>query len=238
KEAWDYQEKLVSENVEIKSEARKRESISNLENTINETSILQAKKKETQILVTYWNWFDLLDKGRGYGTYLVGKWFRYRNGLLEPIFEKPTLARRLLYSFGDEIGKTQNNSYLPYLWLQSKNTHKFFTEPPDASKLINEQTGTIKSYWQNNSEWERYFSVQLDSGETIEGLLSYSIYGDRQKNNKIPITDLGLWKNKFVVPFWVDPKAIFNEIEGKKVRLETYQDEYNNKYAKLWLIDK
>ena len=52
--------------------------------------IFDSKRNETQILVTYWSSFDNLDKKRGYGTYLVGKWFRYRNGLLEPIFGKPT----------------------------------------------------------------------------------------------------------------------------------------------------
>ena len=199
--------------------------------------IFNPQTKETQILVTYWSWFDSLDKNRGQGTYLVGKWFRYRNGLLEPIVGKPTLARRLLYSFGDEIGRTQNNPYAPYLWLKSKNTHKFFAEPKDAAKLIGEQFGVIRTYQQEESKYERFLSIKFDSGETVEADLNYSVYGNKQ-NNRIPVTDLGLWKNKFVFPFRFNPYIILGNVEGRKVKLETHQDQYFNKYAKLWILEK
>lgn len=200
--------------------------------------IYDSKNNETQILVTYWSWFDNLDPKRGYGTYLVGKWFRYKNGLLEPVLNKPTLARRLLYSFADERNDTDKNPFIPYKWLKSKNTHRFFAEPDDDSKFLGQQTGVIEKYFEDDLKYERYISIKLDSGVTVETKLNYSVYGYEEKNSKIPITDLGLWKNKFVFPFWFSPNSIFADFRGKKVKLETFQDEYNRLYGKIWLLEK
>lgn len=200
--------------------------------------IFDKQKNETQILVTYWSSFENLDPNRGYGTYLVGKWFRYRNGLLEPVFEKPTLARRFLYSFGDEVRKTQNNLFTPYLWLKIRKSHRFFAEPKENSKLVKTEHGAIKIYEQDDEIYQRRLFIQTDSGRSLKGVYTFNSFGDKkEEENTVYITDIGLLKLKYTFPFEFNPSTYFEQIEGKRVRLETYLDKYNNKYTKLWLVE-
>jgi hypothetical protein len=201
----------------------------------NGNFIFDAKRNETLILVTRWKWFDNLDLKRGDGTYLTGKWFRYKNGLLQPVYEKPTLARRLLYSFADEMNRTWTGSRTPYHWLTSRNTHKFFEQPKERSELISVQSGTIR-----DSKTFEYgakgFVIQLDSGALIETKMGYNHRSGKDGDRYI-VTDFGLSKQRFVFPFDLEPEIVVKKITGRKVRLETYRDQYDYQYWQLWLLD-
>lgn len=202
----------------------------------NGNFIFDAKRKETLILVTHWQGFDNLDLKRGDGTYLTGKWFRYRDGLLRPAHEKPTLARRLLNSFAEERNTTWTDPRTPYRWLKSKNTHRFFSQPRERAKLIEIRSGIITDL-KNYESGSRGFTIKLDSGSLIETEMAYNHFGSGKAEDSYLVTDFGLSKQRFVFPFDLDPGIVLKKITGRRVRLETYRDRYDYQYSQLWLLD-
>lgn len=201
----------------------------------NGNLIFDTKRNETLVLVTHWQWFDNLDLKRGEGMYLTGKWFRYKDGLLAPAYEKPTLARRLLNSFADERNRTGTDPRTPYLWLKSKNSHRFFSQPKERAKLIAVRSGIItdlKSYEYGS----RGFTIQLDSGTLIETQMGYN-HRSGKDGDRYNVTDFGLSKQRFVFPFDLGPEVVVKSIVGRKVRLETYLDQYDYQYSQIWLLD-
>lgn len=70
------------------------------------------------------SWISAKDpKGRrGFGTYLVGQWWRYKAGELKPLINKPPIARRYLASFAGERFDTVKLDRIPFRWLSHPNT--------------------------------------------------------------------------------------------------------------------
>ncbi len=198
--------------------------------------IYDKARNETLILVTYWDSFANLDLNRvPWGTYLTGKWFRYRQDLLQPVFAKPTLARRLLNSFMNERGNTSDNSQAPYVWLQNKRTHRFFKEPKYVEKLIETKFGTVQNFADDT------FTLRLNSGETVSYTLG-CCPADYDKTPRLTVKDFGLWPQKFIYPSHFSdkftPLMVFDKVNGKKVKLEIYQTSYNLKFIRLWFFEK
>jgi len=209
--------------------------------------IFDAKRNETLILATEWDGYDDLDPKRLGGTYLVGRWFRYRRGLLRPALDKPILARRYLFSFEEERWQTLDDGdwkHRPYLWLKNKTTHKFYTEPKERSALVSKKYGTIEKYEEQSlfeeCEIARRFTIHLDSGETIiVSSEAPSIQIDDKKErwqNVVWVEDFGLLPQRVSLPFEFSPLSIFKKVEGKRVKLETYKDKYGD-YSRLWFLE-
>ena len=198
--------------------------------------IFDAKRNETLVLITHWQDFNNLDLKRDYGTYLTGKWFRYKDGLLRPAYEKPTLARRLLNSFADERNRTWEDPRTPYHWLTSRNTHRFFKQPKERSELISVQSGIITDS-RNYEGGSRGFIIKLDSGILIETEMGYSSRTSGKNGERFIVADFGVSKQRFVFPFDLEPGIVEKKIAGRKVRLETYRDDYDYEYSQIWLLD-
>lgn len=196
--------------------------------------IFDKFRNETLILVTYWDWFETLDRKRGDGFYLVGKWFRYRKKHLQPVFEKPTLARRYLNSFQELRWENYGNPNAPYLWLTSKNTHRFFIEPKDSAKLVETKYGIVKSIEGDE------VTIRTEFGETSD----YS-FGccpvDFRITQRITIKDFGHLPRKFIYPnvfYNFSPSMVFETVKDKKVKLEVYETKYKLKYVRLWFLEQ
>jgi len=202
----------------------------------NGNFIFDAKRNDTSILVTHWQSFDNLDPKRGYGMYLTGKWFRYKDGMLRPAYEKPTLARRFLYSFADEMNRTWADPRTPYLWLKGKNSHRFFSQPRERAQLIAVRSGIITDS-QNYEGGSKGFIIKLDSGILIETEMAYNPRTSGKNGDRYIVTDFGLSKQRFVFPFDLEPGIVEKKIMGRKVRLETYRDQYDYQYSQIWLLD-
>jgi hypothetical protein len=210
--------------------------------------IYDPKHNEMQILVSYWRERNDIDVKRGSGMYLIGSWFRYRKGQLEPVFDKPMLARRLLYSFANERNDCSfTKSCSPFSWLKSKNTHKFMQNPPSVDKKISTQIGTVEKYEQiagvDDPIAERKLSVRLDSGKLLECLfwtpdVDYQIEYEKKYADKFIVSDYGFAYHRFQVPFDFELSAVLKKVEGKKVELETFLDEFNRKQTKIWFFGK
>jgi hypothetical protein len=210
--------------------------------------IYDPKRRETQILVSYWQYRNDIDPKRGSGMYLIGSRFRYRNRRLAPVFDKPMRARRLLYSFADERGDCSfTKSCSPVTWLKSKSAHKFMQDPPPVDQRISTRIGTVEKYEQISAEDDpiagRKLSVRLNSGELIECVfwtpdVQYKIEYEKTSADKLIVSDYGFAYHRFLVPFDFELSAVFKKVEGKKVELETFLDEYNRKHTKIWFFGK
>ena len=91
------------------------------------------------ILTTSWVGNEDPKGRRGWGTYLVGQWWRYQSGELRPLSERPIIARRYLFSFERERGNTVKLDRVPFQWLSHPSTERVNTE------FITKQSKTTKS---------------------------------------------------------------------------------------------
>jgi hypothetical protein len=205
-----------------------------------ENFIYDPRSRRTEILISYWAAYDSIEPEREMGTYLMGKWFYYQNGRLQPIFEKPTLARRFLNSFAAERDNGWFENRKPYTWLKDRRTHKFFNEPASTDKLIRTESGTIAKFAATVGKSETYeFQLKLQSGQLVKGR-----FGDRGPDESSPslaIKAIGIWKERYIFPSsWsmsIDPETFLERIEGRRVRLETYDPGNGEEYTKMWLLD-
>lgn len=195
--------------------------------------VFDKSRNETLILLTSWNWFETLDRKRGDGFYLVGKWFRLRNDRLQPVFDKPTLARRFLNSFAYLRGRNYDDSDAPFVWLKSRNTHKFFAEPKENAEIIETKYGNVEKFESN------VFTIRMKNGETLDFPLGCCAV-DSEERQKLPIKDFGFLPKNYIYPsdfdYGFSPKMVFEKIEGKKVKLEIIKAKYL-KYIRLWFIE-
>lgn len=210
----------------------------------NDNFIFDKKRNETLILATEWDGHTNFDKNRSWGLYLIGRWFRFRNKKLKPVFDKPNLARRYLFSFEKERWKTLDKDEMkprPYLWLKNPNTRKFFSEPKENFEFISSQTGFIENYEETNIDdnIEREFTVHTDEGKTIICRFGFPNFSTKDKyEGKYSIGDFGILPRKFIFPYNFSPFSIFDKLKGKKVKIETYRDEFGRKFSYFWFVEK
>lgn len=217
------------------------------------TFIYDAAKGETLILLTEFLDSDKIDVKRGSGLYLIGKYFRYQDGMLKPAYDKPILARRYLNSFETERWKTINDPRVPYLWFNSPATHKLNADPEFLNKPASSQTGVIEKFEKLAEKYKRdedseaqnveieQITVKFDSGETKTIVLSKrdELPELESIKNKILPDTFGILPMKFSLPSYLNPVLSLQNFEGKKVQLDTYKlDADSEPYYKLWFIEK
>ncbi len=207
----------------------------------SENFIFDRASQRTEILISYWAEYSSIEPKRRPGVYLVGKWFRYRAGKLEPVLEKPTLARRLLNSFAAERDNTWFENRRPFTWLKDRRTHKLFREPDETTQPVRTETGTISKFIERPSENDAAseFEFTTGSGTVIKGKLR----GDwkPEDGKALEIKAIGLWKERYLYPLsWsmdFSSSAFLDRVEGRRVRLETYKPENGGEFSKVWLLD-
>lgn len=216
----------------------------------NGTFVYDAKTNETLILQTEWGGVEIKDPKRGSGLYFTGRFFRYKNGKLKPVLNKPTLARRYLNSFEKERFQTEKNPRRPYLWLTSPAAIKISADPIFSIKPADAQSGIIEKYeniaetYKNDDQEIRNFSVQqivvkLDSGESKTIILSKSTdYPLPDEANKIQPVTFGMLPAKLTLPSDFSPAIVFDKLEGRKVQLNSYVTEPGSEPVyRLWFIE-
>lgn len=226
-------------------------SFTDYEFGVNGTFIYDADKKETLILLTEFIDSDKIDAKRGSGLYLIGKYFRYQNGLLKPAYDKPILARRYLNSFEKERWKTIDNPRAPYLWFNSPATHKLTADPEFLNKPAASQTGVIEKFERLEEKHKtddgeqtvkfEQITVKLDSGEIKTIVLARHDEMPEMESLKsklVPDT-FGVLPKKFSLPSYLNPVLSIHNFEGKKVQLDSYKiTNESEPYYKLWFIEE
>lgn len=175
-------------------------------------------------LILACDWRDLtIDAKRGSGLYLIGRFFRYRDGGLTPALDKPILARRFLNSFADERAKTEESPAVPLLWLGGGKAQTFTTEPGGFGKVVSERSGTIQKIdvvtvktETEATSTDTMVTIRFDDGKE-ETLRMESVFNDNQ------IQVVG-FDGKLLVPDGIPLKTILGENVNRKVRLVNYAD--------------
>lgn len=91
-------------------------------------------------------WASMSGKGkRGVGLYLVGQWWRYGDGQLHALLNRPIVARRYLSSFEVERLQTLNSTQIPYAWLNNTRTEQVRNDPLLERKAQTDVRGVIES---------------------------------------------------------------------------------------------
>ncbi len=198
----------------------------------NGTFVYNAKANETLILLTDWYGLDNLSET---GTYFVGRFFRYQNGLLKPATDKPVYARRYLYSFEDERYKTEKNPLRPWLWLNSPKAQKVKVDTEFSVKPITSETGIVEKVETVKEDSKRedgtketvvikQMTVKLSSGETkIVVNRKNPDYVDLDSDKgKIFPEIFGVLPASISLPKDLDITLVFGNLEGKKVVINSY----------------
>lgn len=204
--------------------------------------IYNPKTRQVEILISYWRSYDSIDPKRGWGMYLIGKWFKYRGGRLEPIPGRPTLARRFLYSFAEERDNGWFENRTPNKWLRDRRTHRLYREPAELMKPIGVRFGTIEAVNDPDPDTWRgaAFEIRADDGGTFRARINKRLI-DEAPDDSMDISSVGIWKTRYVYPvantgiFW--PSVFFADLKGRRVRVETYKREWGDEFSKLWLLD-
>ncbi len=179
---------------------------------------------ETLILAPEFGELNIGDK-RGPGTYLVGRFFRFRDGHLVPAFDKPILARRLLRTFEDERGRTQESPDAPRIWLTGGKATAFKTEPDKMGKPESERAGVIQSLETvpykaetGEMETESKLTIRFDDGKE-ESFRLESVFQENQ------LYTIGFDNGAFLVPDGIRLSALLGANVKRRVRLAQYGGE-------------
>lgn len=195
------------------------------------TFVYDAKTNETLILITDFNGLDNLSNNGG--TYFVGRFFRYQNGMLKPATDKPIYARRYLNSFQNERFRTEKNPLRPWLWLNTPKAKQIkvdteFNDSLSSETGVVEKVETITENGKDDDEGEkieiRQAIVKLNSGVTKTIVLSKNpdyIALESDKGKIFPET-FGIAQNNLSLPKSVDLSLIFGNLEGRKIVINSY----------------
>lgn len=197
------------------------------------TFVYDSKANETLILITDFNGLDNISlKG---GTYFVGRFFRFQNGLLKPATDKPIYARRYLNSFQNERFRTEKNPLRPWLWLNTPKAEKLKIDTEFSIKPLTSEAGVVEKVEMITEKAEdggeseevkiEQLTIKLDSGETKKLVIwknpSYiQLESDKQK---IFADTIGILPANISLPQGLNLKIIFGKLEGKKVVVNSYQ---------------
>ena len=80
-------------------------------------------------------------------------------------------------------------------------------------------------------------NIETDSGKSLKAIYTSRSYEDKNEENTVYLTDIGLLERKYFFPFQFAPFIYFEKVEGERIKLETYEDEYNHRYSQLWLLN-
>lgn len=200
----------------------------------NGTFVYDAKANETLILITDFNGLENISQKEG--TYFVGRFFRYQNGMLKPATDRPIYARRYLNSFEDERYRTEKNPLRPWLWLNSPKAQKIKIDTEFSVKPVKSETGVVEKAETVKEESKRedgtsetveikQITVKLNSGATKTIVLRKNpdyidLASDREK---IFPEIFGIAPNNLSLPKDLDVSLVFGDLIGKKVVINSYE---------------
>ena len=180
------------------------------------------------ILMTRWEWTSDPKGRRGTGLYLVGEWWRYKNGQLVPIPNRNTIARRYLFSFERERWDTLESDRIPYRWLSHANA-----EPLKLDVLgpgTDSKTGVIQATLVLGTSDRRLKIVfRADNEQTTDFVYPY----DDEVEGSSELRHIGDSASGRIYPLRYLPARAEAWLNGKRATLRAYGDD--RRFHVLWL---
>lgn len=181
------------------------------------------------IFATEWASSEVLDPRRGYGNYVVGRWFRYLPGKL--VQEPGVLVRRYLNSLDRE--RFENREGSPYSWFANGKGRSVTVDPAMGDgHVIRSITGTIDSGPGDDPDRAGYV-VRFDDGRHIEFLFYVPVQSlfatggggaPDTGASKERIDHVGFITTGRILPEGVPPTALMGSVVGRRVKVDTYRD--------------
>lgn len=171
------------------------------------------------ILTTSWVWGNDPRKRRDEGLYLVGQWWRYRQGELVPL-PKRIVARRYLFSFSRERFATWESDRAPYQWLSDRRSD-FVPANFITGGSLSEQRGTIESVSTQDKSNRYRFRIMFKSDG---GQASEFIYPNEDEDGPHVERLLGDATSGRVYPDRYLPSDPEKWLTGRRATLRTYND--------------
>lgn len=168
------------------------------------------------ILTTSWVSNKDPKRRKGWGTYLVGQWWRYQSGELRPLLERPIIARRYLFSFERERTDTARHDRIPFLWLSNPSTEQVRTE------FITKQSTTSKSGVIQSVTREKEL-LKIEFKPDGEQSIVYIYPGTYRDDNKLDY--LGDAASGRLYPANYLPSQPETWLKNKRATLRTYEDD-------------
>jgi hypothetical protein len=183
------------------------------------TFITHPGDRHCQILVTEWRYLD--HPKRGNGMYIIGRWYKYKEGSLIPIKERATVLRRYLYGFAEHVARTQDDPGVPLRWFKHFQTETIGIDPAALGKETTSATGVIKKVILPGSE-DGYtglkIEINLDSGENRVYQYSVRDFEDTDEY----FFRFGS-KSERIYPQDYNPKSLSDWLIGRKVNIAAYE---------------
>lgn len=190
------------------------------------------------ILATRWLWTKALSGRRGVGLYLTGRMWRYRDGTLQPVPQRPLMARRFLNSFADERGRTSESPDVPYRWFNNPQAEARRIDPLIAFKAKETLEGVVSDVTlsEKKDEIRIHFALARTSGQS-SSQISYAYPGEPDENEKNAFRHVGETTTNIVYPQNYLPAQPVKWLKGRRCKLVTYDGEYKSENLKvLWLL--
>jgi hypothetical protein len=174
------------------------------------------------ILTTSWVGNKDPKHKRGWGTYLVGQWWRYQSGELRPMLDRPIIARRYLFGFENERNAAGKTDRIPFKWLNNRSTEsvgtEFITRRSTTSK-----PGVIQSVTREKESIKVVFTTR---GEQPTTYIYPGKIGDKDKLDYLGNTASGR-----LYPIGYQPSQAPTWLKNKRATLRSYEDNV----SVLWL---
>ncbi len=174
------------------------------------------------ILTTGWVGNEDPKHRRGWGTYLVGQWWRYQSGELRPLLDRAIIARRYLFGFENERNAAVVGDRIPFKWLSHPSTEsvstEFITRQNNTSK-----PGLIQSVTRKDESIRVVFKPD---GEQSVTYVYPGTYEDKQLDYFGDVTTGRLYPKNY------RPSQSEQWLQNKRATLRHYED---NKLDVLWL---
>jgi hypothetical protein len=200
------------------------------------TFVKHPGDKYCNILATEWHWNAIKEqKRKDGGLYFVGRWFHYKAGALEPIADRPVLARRYLFGFEGERLRTYEDSKKPLTWLKSRLTKATVIDPLKLLKEVSSVQGQLIDVIEEDKEPEGYVSmklrIRLHSGQPA----IYSYSDEESEKETDTFYRLGNARSGILYPKAYQPANIKGWLIGKRVCIATYKDNYGALRRIIWV---
>ena len=95
--------------------------------------------------------------------------------------------------------------------------------------LAKDQQGTVIDFAPDTG----VIKIECTDGTIFEGTVHLS-----SSTELTDIESIGFWKSKYRLPKSLNLLAIMDKVEGQRVRVRTYLDEFHNEFAMIWFLDR
>jgi hypothetical protein len=190
-----------------------------------------------QILATKWIWSKALRGRRGVGLYLTGRMWRYQDGRLLAVANRPLMARRYLNSFERERAQTEDSPYIPYSWFKSPQAETRRIDPLIDYRVKESLEGVIGDITTSPASGESTISITFQGSAQSPSTVSYRYPVAPDENTKNAFMYIGEASTNIIYPDGYRPVQPVKWLKGRRCKLVTYDGEFQSENLKvLWLL--